>query len=58
MESIYEYGARAGFWRLHRLFTGYDIPLTIYGVATGACPQSGSDAGHAGCRMGNCQPWL
>ena len=34
MESIYEYGARAGFWRLHRLFTGADIPLTIYGVAT------------------------
>ncbi|MDO6509713.1 allantoinase PuuE [Celeribacter halophilus] len=34
MESIYEYGARAGFWRLHRLFTGADIPVTIYGVAT------------------------
>lgn len=34
MESIYEYGARAGFWRLHRLFTGTNIPLTIYGVAT------------------------
>ncbi|MEI4484938.1 allantoinase PuuE [Frigidibacter sp. MR17.14] len=34
MESIYEYGARAGFWRLHRLFTGMGIPLTIYGVAT------------------------
>jgi len=34
MESIYEYGSRAGFWRLHRLFTGMDIPLTIYGVAT------------------------
>ena len=34
MESIYEYGARAGFWRLHRLFTEADIPLTIYGVAT------------------------
>ncbi|KAA9010460.1 allantoinase PuuE [Histidinibacterium aquaticum] len=34
MESIYEYGARAGFWRLHRLFTGRNIPLTIYGVAT------------------------
>ena len=34
MESIYEYGARAGFWRLHRLFTGAGIPLTIYGVAT------------------------
>lgn len=34
MESIYDYGARAGFWRLHRLFTGAGIPLTIYGVAS------------------------
>ncbi|SFD09145.1 allantoinase PuuE [Tropicimonas isoalkanivorans] len=34
MESIYEYGARAGFWRLHRLFTGRAIPITVYGVAT------------------------
>ncbi|WBU59848.1 allantoinase PuuE [Paracoccus albus] len=34
MESIYEYGARAGFWRLHRLFTGSGIPVTIYGVAS------------------------
>lgn len=34
MESIYDYGARAGFWRLHRLFTGMDIPLTIYGVTS------------------------
>ncbi|NOD62546.1 allantoinase PuuE [Ruegeria sp. HKCCD9179] len=32
MESIYEYGARAGFWRLHRLMK--DIPITVYGVAT------------------------
>ncbi len=34
MESIYDYGARAGFWRLHRLFTGLGIPVTVYGVAT------------------------
>ncbi len=34
METIYEYGARAGFWRLHRLFTSKQIPLTVYGVAT------------------------
>ena len=34
MESIYEYGARAGFWRLHRLFTERKIPVTVYGVAT------------------------
>jgi putative urate catabolism protein len=33
MESIYEYGSRAGFWRLHRLFTARQIPLTVYGVA-------------------------
>ncbi|MCF6233943.1 MAG: allantoinase PuuE [Rhodobacteraceae bacterium] len=32
MESIYEYGARAGFWRLHRLLR--DTPITVYGVAT------------------------
>jgi len=34
MESIYDYGARAGFWRLHRLFTQRNLPLTIYGVAS------------------------
>jgi OHCU decarboxylase len=34
MESLYDYGARAGFWRLHRLFTTLNIPVTIYGVAT------------------------
>ncbi len=34
MESIYDYGARAGFWRLHRLFTSRALPVTIYGVAT------------------------
>jgi OHCU decarboxylase len=34
MESIYEYGARAGFWRLHRLFTEADVPVTVYGVAS------------------------
>ena len=33
MESIYEYGARAGFWRLHRLFTERGLPATVFGVA-------------------------
>lgn len=33
MESMYEYGSRAGFWRLHRLFEKYQIPVTVYGVA-------------------------
>jgi putative urate catabolism protein len=34
MESIYEYGSRAGFWRLWRLFTNRAVPVTVYGVAT------------------------
>lgn len=33
MESCYEYGSRAGFWRLYRLFTEREIPVTVYGVA-------------------------
>jgi len=32
MESIYEYGSRAGFWRLHRLLK--DMPITVYGVTS------------------------
>ncbi len=32
MESLYDYGARAGFWRLHRLFTERQIPVTVFGV--------------------------
>ena len=34
MESIYEYGSRAGFWRLWRTFTECGIPVTVFGVAT------------------------
>jgi len=33
MESLYEYGSRAGFWRLHRLFVERGLPITIFGVA-------------------------
>ncbi|MGA0601933.1 allantoinase PuuE [Caulobacter sp. KR2-114] len=33
MEQIYEYGARAGVWRLLRLFDRYDVPVTVFGVA-------------------------
>jgi allantoinase len=33
MESMYEYGARAGFWRLHRLFTARSVPVTVFAVA-------------------------
>jgi putative urate catabolism protein len=33
MESIYEYGSRVGFWRLHRLFAARGIPATVFAVA-------------------------
>ena len=32
MESLYEYGSRAGFWRLHRLLTEKAVPITVFGV--------------------------
>ena len=33
IESLYEYGSRAGFWRLHRLFCEREIPVTVFAVA-------------------------
>ena len=32
MESLYEYGSRRGFWRIHELFQEKKIPVTIFGV--------------------------
>ena len=32
MESLYEYGSRRGFWRVHKLFQEKKIPITIFGV--------------------------
>jgi len=33
MESLYEYGSRAGLWRLLRMFEERRLPLTVFGVA-------------------------
>lgn len=33
MDSMYEYGARAGFWRIHQEFKKRNLPMTIFGVA-------------------------
>ena len=33
MESLYEYGSRAGLWRLLRMFEDRQLPLTVFGVA-------------------------
>lgn len=32
MESLYEYGSRAGFWRLHDLLVRKNVPCTVFGV--------------------------
>jgi peptidoglycan/xylan/chitin deacetylase (PgdA/CDA1 family) len=34
VESMYEYGSRAGFWRVWRLFAERNFPTTVFGVAT------------------------
>ena len=34
VESMFEYGSRAGFWRLWRMFTERNLPVTVFGVAT------------------------
>jgi OHCU decarboxylase len=34
MESIYEYGSRAGYWRLWRMFTQRNMPVTVFAVAS------------------------
>ena len=33
VETQYEYGTRAGWWRLHRMFTERNLPVTIFGIA-------------------------
>src|SRR5258707_3127354 len=44
VESMYEYGSRAGFWRLWRLFTKRDVPVTLFGVASALArsPEAGT----------------
>jgi len=34
VESMFEYGSRAGFWRLWHMFTARKLPVTVFGVAT------------------------
>ena len=31
-ESMFEYGSRAGFWRVHRIFAAHGLPLTVFAV--------------------------
>ena len=56
-ESVYEYGSRAGVWRLQRLFDAYKIPITFYAaaVALERNPEVAAwlhEAGHEPCSHG------
>jgi putative urate catabolism protein len=44
IESMFEYGSRAGFWRLWRLFTERNMPVTVFGVATALARNPGAVA--------------
>lgn len=57
MESCYEYGSRAGVWRLLKLFDKHQIPLTIFAVAMAVerhpeVAQAMAAAGHEICSHG------
>jgi allantoinase len=57
VESIYEYGSRAGFWRLMRMFADRDIHVTVFGAALAlernpAAAVAIREAGHEVCSHG------
>ena len=51
VESFYEYGSRAGFWRILRIFSRYQLPLTAF--ATGRSLELNPDAGYALAEAGH-----
>lgn len=59
VEPVFEYGARAGMWRVERLFSEYRLPLTFYAcaVALERNPEVAAwirEAGHEPCCHGWC----
>jgi peptidoglycan/xylan/chitin deacetylase (PgdA/CDA1 family) len=64
MEAVYEYGSRAGIWRLLNMFEEYDIPITFFatGMALEKNPEVGAaikELGHEPCSHGYrwSEPW-
>ena len=58
IESLFEYGSRAGFWRLHRAFTARNVPVTVYGVAMALERNPACGRSDARSRLGNRNAWL
>jgi hypothetical protein len=57
-ESMFEYGARVGFWRLHRIFTRFRLPVTIFGCARAFEANPAGGRGDRCRRLGYLQPRL
>jgi allantoinase len=52
-ESMFEYGARVGWWRLHRIFTKYRVPGDPFRLRQGARSQPAGSAGDRRDRLGH-----
>ena len=55
---MFEYGAGVGFWRLHRIFTGFGVRVTIFGCARALAANPPAAAAIAASRLGHLQPRL
>jgi allantoinase len=58
MEGIYEYGSRAGVWRILREFEKRNLPLTVFGVATCLATPPRADGRICRSRPRDCLPRL
>ena len=57
-ESMFEYGSRAGFWRVHRIFREHGLPLTVYAVAQALERNPAGASGDGRRGLGGGQPRL
>ena len=58
IESMYEFGSRVGFWRLHRLFTERAVPVTVFGVAMALARNPDAVAAMVEAELGDREPRL
>ena len=57
-ESMFEYGSRVGWWRLHRIFTRYRLPVTLFACARALEANPPAAAAIAASRLGHLRPRL
>ena len=57
-ESMFEYGSRVGWWRLHRIFTRFKLPVTLFACARALGGQPAGRRGDRRHRLGHLRPRL